>query len=95
MEVTLKFIFLKKRKCEMDVYKLSTPIFFEGENTFSLLEDIIKRLNKFKKYISFGKIFYVVSKINICICILHYRKVDGTTSSGWIFDHSFPAHKTL
>lgn len=42
-------------KCEPGVDKVWTQMFFEGENTFSLPEDVIKRLNKSKKYISFNK----------------------------------------
>lgn len=34
---------------ETDVDKISTQIFFEGKKYISLPEDIIKRLNKFKK----------------------------------------------
>lgn len=56
MEMTLKFTFsFFSNKCEIVVDKLSSLIFFEVENTFSLLEDVIKRLNKFKKCVSSHK----------------------------------------
>lgn len=40
---------------ETDVDKISNQIFFEEKNTFSLPEDVIKRLSIFKKCISFNK----------------------------------------
>lgn len=56
VELMLKFtFFFSFSKCEPGVDKVSTQMFFEGENTFSLPEDVIKRLNKSKKCISFNK----------------------------------------
>lgn len=65
------FFFLNK--CETDVDKYSAQIFFEGENTFFLPENVIKRLNKFKKCVSLTK--KLVSKRKVHICIMHYRKM--------------------